>query len=472
MGAAAGPRISIVMPVYNEALTVREIVRRVLAQAGTIHELIIVDDGSSDGSRELISKLAGRRDDVEIRTILRDRNGGKGAALREGFAAATGDIIVVQDADLEYDPADYSDLVRPIADGLADAVFGSRFSGARHNVLLFWHTLANHLLTLACNVVSNLNLSDVWTGAKAFRADLIKRVPFSAKGFEFEPEITIKLAQLGCRIWEVPVSYQGRSYAEGKKIGFLDALLSLWTIVKTAFFGDLGELATGERTLRIMARAGGYNRFLCEMCRPYLGRSVIEIGSGVGNLSRFLLDRAEVVLTDTDDGYLRILSDTYRSWGYVQVRRLDVTNAADIEPFRGRFDSVLCFNVIEHVEADAAALRNIAALLAPGGQAAFIVPAHQWLYGSLDRYLGHFRRYSADGFAGLLREAGFEPVLVRLVNPLAVPGWWFNGRVLGRRVLPSLQVAVFGRLVWLVKLLSRWQIPVGISVLAVARKPR
>lgn len=464
--------VSVVMPVYNECWTVREILRRVLASP-LVDELVVVDDGSTDRSPKLIRRAVdAHKGRARIRTIFKERNRGKGAALRDGFAAATGDIVIVQDADLEYDPQDYPALIQPIERGAADVVFGSRFLGSQHNVLLFWHMLANRLLTLACNVFTNLNMSDVWTGYKAFRASVIKKIPIQSQGFDFEPEITIKLAKLGCRIHEVPVRYQGRTYSEGKKIGVSDTLIALWRILHTLFFGDLGELAVGERTLRIMAKASRYNTYIYEMCRRHFGKSVVEIGAGVGNISQFLLDRDRLLLTETDPDYLQILRRRFEGWEGIEVMPLDIVNpGTEFGRFWGTFDTVICFNVIEHIEDDRAAVANIAKFLRPGGQAVLLVPAHGWLYGSMDRNLGHFRRYARKEFEALAAGAGLEVVRSGHINPVAVPGWFVNGRLLRRKIIPNLQLAIFDRLTFLVRFFTRLSPPFGLSLLVVARKP-
>ena len=466
-------KISVVMPVYNECWTIREIVRRVVAQGELVTELVMVDDGSTDGTRALIDGLLERYKGgrVAVRALFREENGGKGAALKDGFAAATGDVVIVQDADLEYDPEDYPRLVAPILDGRADAVYGSRFACGERNVLFFWHTLANRLLTLACNVVSNLNLSDVWTGYKVFRAELIRKMPLSSRGFDFEPEITIKLAKLGCRITEVPVSYQGRSYAEGKKIGLRDAFIGFWAVAKTWLVGDLGELAVGERTWRIMAKAGRYNRFIYEQYRGYLGPDVIEVGSGVGTISRFLLDRRRLVLTESDPSRLEALRGAYKGWEHVELRALDIARPQGADDLWGRFDTAVCFNLLERVDDDAEALKNVARLLKPGGRAVISVSAHGCLYGSMDETLGHKRRYDRARLDELLAQAGLETEESRFLNALGVAAWWLNGRVLRRKSIPGLQIALFDRLMPLVRWTSGSRLPWGLMLLTVARRP-
>jgi glycosyltransferase involved in cell wall biosynthesis len=224
-------KLSVVLPVYNEAATIGAIVERVRAVNLPVDlELIIVDDCSTDGTRRVLDELS-KQPGVQL--VLHDRNRGKGAALRSGFASATGDIVIVQDADLEYDPEEYPRLIRPILDNRADVVFGSRFSGGEcHRVLYFWHYLGNRFLTLLSNACTNLNLTDMETCYKVFRREIIQGLDLKEDRFGFEPEVTAKVAGLGCRIYEVGISYSGRTYEEGKKIGWRDGVRAIWCIVK------------------------------------------------------------------------------------------------------------------------------------------------------------------------------------------------------------------------------------------------
>jgi glycosyltransferase involved in cell wall biosynthesis len=228
-------KLSVVIPAYNEAATIDEVVTRV-RQVPFDKEILIVDDGSSDGTRERLRELAARH--PELRLFEHAANRGKGAALRTAFAAVTGDVVVVQDADLEYDPADYAVLLGPIADGRADVVFGSRFLGGPrgHRVLYFWHYLANRLITLLSNALNDLNLSDMETCYKAFRREVLEGLRLRSDRFGFEPEFTAKVARRRLRIYEVPVSYSGRTYEEGKKITWRDGVLALFAIVWFRFF--------------------------------------------------------------------------------------------------------------------------------------------------------------------------------------------------------------------------------------------
>jgi glycosyltransferase involved in cell wall biosynthesis len=228
-------KISVVIPCFNERNTIEQIVRNVRTSPVQNLEVIVVDDCSTDGTVEILrDKVATLADQI----VYQPKNSGKGAALRAGFAAATGDVVLIQDADLEYDPKDYGTLLEPILSGNADAVYGSRFMGGHpHRVLYFWHMVGNRFLTLLSNMFTNLNLTDVETGYKAFRASIIKRLDLRENRFGFEPEITAKLAKTRCRMYEVGVSYNGRTYKEGKKVGWKDGFRAIYAIVRYNLFG-------------------------------------------------------------------------------------------------------------------------------------------------------------------------------------------------------------------------------------------
>jgi glycosyltransferase involved in cell wall biosynthesis len=226
------PLLSVVVPVYNERATVEELVDRVLA-VGVDKEIILVDDGSTDGTRDILGQYVDR---PGLHVVFQPKNMGKGAALAEGFRHATGDIVIIQDADLEYNPAEYPTLIQPILDNLADVVYGSRFvGGSSRRVLYFWHSVGNRFLTLVSNMLTDINLSDMETCYKVFRREIIQQMPLRSQRFGFEPEITVKIAKARYRIYEVGISYAGRTYAEGKKIGWRDGVEALWTLLYYRF---------------------------------------------------------------------------------------------------------------------------------------------------------------------------------------------------------------------------------------------
>jgi glycosyltransferase involved in cell wall biosynthesis len=225
-------KLSIVIPAYNEVNTIEELLDRV-ASIPHEKEIIVVDDGSTDGTAQLLNEISTTKN---LETVFHGKNKGKGAALKTGFQHVTGDLVIIQDADLEYDPRDYDALLVPIIDGRADVVYGSRFLGGPHRVLFFWHYVGNKFLTILSNMFTNLNLTDMETGYKVFRAGLLSNIQIKSQRFGFEPEITAKFAKLKCRIYEVPVSYSGRGYEEGKKITWRDGISALFQIVRFRLF--------------------------------------------------------------------------------------------------------------------------------------------------------------------------------------------------------------------------------------------
>ncbi len=226
-------KLSIIIPIYNEKNTVNEIIQQVLdVDLEMEKEIIIIDDGSTDGTRDILENL----DYQNVKVKFHEKNQGKGTALRTGFSLATGDFVIVQDADLEYDPREYPMLLLPLLDGRADAVYGSRFLGGPHRVLFFWHFIGNKMLTTLSNMLSNLNLTDMETCYKVIRKEILDKLTLKSKRFGIEPEITLKLARQKCRIYEVPISYSGRDYSEGKKIGWKDGLAAIYHLFRFKFF--------------------------------------------------------------------------------------------------------------------------------------------------------------------------------------------------------------------------------------------
>ncbi len=472
--------LSVVMPVYNERATIRDILCRV-ARRTEVDELIIVDDCSSDGTSDVLATeaadgwpcLGGLRPGGPPRVLLlrHEVNQGKGAALRTGFAAVTGDIVLTQDADLEYDPADYPKLLAPILDGRADAVYGSRFAGYPRRVLMFWHTVGNKLLTTLSNILCNLNLTDMETGYKAMRREMVQAMVLRSNRFGIEPEITARLARLQARIYEVPISYAGRSYVEGKKIGWKDAISAVWTMLRCALIDDRETVDPLHATLRRMAVLDRYNAFLFEQIAPFVGQRVLEVGAGTGTLTRFLRSRDRVRATDVDAQYVHLLERRFEHDGNVAVSAYDLAGEPSADVATQRYDTIVCLNVLEHIADDERALLRLHDLLEPAGQLILLVPAHQALFGTMDEAIGHFRRYERASLLRQLREAGYHVQANFFVNATSVVGWWLNGRVLGRRGVPGVQARLANRLVPLFRIERKLRLPFGISLVAVARRP-
>jgi glycosyltransferase involved in cell wall biosynthesis len=460
------------MPVYNEARTLRTIVARVLASpVGLPMELVCVDDGSRDGSRDILDALAAK--DARIRVIRQPRNMGKGAAIRAAIAHMRGDIGLIQDADLEYDPADYPALVAPILEGRADAVFGSRFASAsQRKILLYWHGVANHFLTWLTNIFNNINLTDMETCYKAVRADILRQTPLHSDRFGIEPELTTKLAQWNIRLYEVPISYHGRSVAEGKKVGWKDAVSAVWTLVKYRFIDDRFTTHDGYYVLQSMRRARGLNRWILEQFQTYIGQRVLEAGCGIGNFTELLLERDRLICVDNDPLYVEMANWRLGHLENVRTLRRDLSVvAAYIELKPERIDTIVCLNVLEHIAPDEQVLRAYFDVLEPGGHAIILVPAHMWLYGPCDEALGHVRRYTQTELHSKMQAAGFDVVMMEEFNRMGVPGWYLN-KLLGRRDLNPRQMRAFEWLLPVAKVMEAMKIGRGLSLIGVGRKPQ
>jgi glycosyltransferase involved in cell wall biosynthesis len=465
------PRLSILIPVYNEARTLRTIVRRVLASpVGLPMELVCVDDGSRDGSPQILDELAAA--DPRIRVFRQPHNMGKGAAIIRAIREMTGDIGLIQDADLEYDPTDYPALVAPIVEGKADAVFGSRFASAsQRKILLYWHGVANHFLTWLTNILNDINLTDMETCYKAVRADILKQTPLYSNRFGIEPELTTKLAQWNIRLYEVPISYHGRTVAEGKKIGWKDAVSAVWTLLRYRFVDDRFTTHDGYYVLQSMRRARGLNRWILDQFRRYLGQRVLEAGAGIGNFTELLLDRERLICLDNDPLYVEMAN--WRLGHLENVRTLqrdlaDPATYAELAP--ERIDTIVCLNVLEHIGPDEQVLRAYYDVLQPGGHAIILVPAHPSLYSPCDEALGHVRRYTQTELHTRMQAAGFEIVMMEEFNRMGVPGWWLN-KQMGRRDLNPRQMRLFELLLPLAKGLEAMKVGRGLSLIGVGRKP-
>ncbi|MFL6246832.1 MAG: glycosyltransferase [Thermoanaerobaculia bacterium] len=466
--APRDPQLTVIIPLYNERSTIRELLKRVLAQPMT-KEILVVDDCSTDGSFDLVAEIAKR--EPAIRLLRQDTNQGKGAAVRRGIAEARGEIVIIQDADLEYDPRDYAKIIQPILDGDADVVFGSRFEGHPRRVMMYWHTVGNQLLTWLSNITTNLNLTDMETGYKAFRREVIQSLRLRSQRFGFEPEVTAKIAQRGYRIYEVPISYHGRDYWEGKKIRWKDGVSAVWTIFKYGLFVRGDSEAGGYVTLERMGKLSRYNDWIWQAIAPYVGNRVLEVGAGIGNMTRVLYGRDLIVATDLELPYLHILRNRFARNPTIEVERLDLNSDECLALKRHEFDTVVCLNVLEHIEDHEGALQRLYEVLVPGGRLALFVPADQKLFGTMDTQVGHFRRYSREELQRLIEAAGFVTEKMTYQNIFGRFGWWLNGRVLKRTHLPAGQSRLFDLAVPILRRLEPKNPSRGLSLIAVGQKP-
>ncbi len=472
--------LTVIVPAYNEQYLIEASLSRliVLAESPLLRliKVIVVDDGSTDGTAAAIERFRGLLEKEEQDSkiswvwVRHLKNSGKGAAIRTGLEHADTDLVVIHDSDLEYHPADLLKMVEVFLFEDADAVFGSRFlSGGYKRALFFRHALGNKFLTFLCDLVCDLDLTDMETCYKMMRVDLIRSIPLESSTFDVEPELAIKLAKRGARIFEVPISYSGRTYREGKKIGWKDGIGALWAIMRYAASGKIYSADEyGGEILDRLNRAPRFTRWMADVVRPYVGNRVLEIGAGTGNMSVHLMPRLIYWATDLNRQYLEYLNSLAIRRPYMRVAYLDATKAETFP--KESFDTIVCLNVIEHIQDDVGALRNIRNALSQDGQAIVLVPCGQWLYGSLDQVLGHFRRYSEEQLVDIAREAGFRVEKVLKFNRSGVAGWWLNCRILRRTTFGLGQIRVLNLLSPLFRALDDWLPFPPLSIIAILRK--
>ncbi|MGA2214131.1 MAG: glycosyltransferase [Bryobacteraceae bacterium] len=466
-------KLSILMPVYNEGAVVERCISLVLAVAlpeSMERELVIVDDRSTDGTWDTLQRLAEQFPEIQL--YRQPRNRGKGAAVRMAIEKATGDFSLIQDADLEYDPSEYPRLLKPLLDGHADAVFGSRYmAGEQSRVLPFWHSTINKGLTLVSNMFCNLNVTDMETCYKVFRTDLLKSIPIRSDRFGLEPEIVMKSAKRKLRIYEVPISYHGRTYEEGKKIGWKDGIKALGVILKFWVIDDLYSAPYGRGVLNNLTGTPQYLSWLAREIRPHIGNEVLEIGAGIGNITaRLMGKRALYVAGEKDPLHLHALHNRFLRTPNVIVRRLDPEIPEDLEGLEPRFDTVLCLNVLEYLEDPGRALASLRTVLKPNGVVVILVPNGPGLFGTLDRRLGHKRRYSSEEARRLLERQGFDVEHIYSFNKAGAPPWKIYGKALKAKDINKAVLKVFDKTVWLWRRIDRFMPWPGLTLIVVARK--
>ncbi len=463
-------KISVLVALHNERWTVAKLLRQVLdAPVKLDLEIIVVDDGSTDGSAQVVQAVS--EHDSRVKLFRHGRNRGKGAAIRTAIGHMSGEVAIIQDADLEYDPQDYSKLLQPIIQGHADAVFGSRFAGPQRRVLLFWHSLGNKLLTLICNIFNDLNLTDMETCYKVVRSDILREIRLTSDSFSIEPELTTRLAQWGARIYEVPISYRGRREQDGKKTRATDGFKAIWEMIRCRFLDTRFTLHTGMYVLRSVEKARSYNRWIVRQIGRFLGKRVAEAGAGIGNMSRLLAEREHLLLVDHDPIYVESLKDSFHTQDNVRVLKCDLTQPEFEKAWtEDKLDTVFCSNVLEHLGPHQEILRSFYNALTPEGHCIIIVPAEPALYNGLDTSLGHHRRYRLEELQTLMESVGFEIAYSKQVCKLGSLAWFINGSVLRRRRLTPRQMLLFDRC-WPMMSWFDWLLPWrGMSLIMVGRK--
>jgi glycosyltransferase involved in cell wall biosynthesis len=473
--------LSVIVPAYNEQYLVEASLNglAVLDESPRLQQIkvIVVNDCSTDATAEAIrrfqSHLDSSQDFKKFTWIWLEhaKNMGKGAAIRTALAYVDTQLVVIHDADLEYHPRDLLQMVELFLYEDADAVFGSRFmSGGCKRALFFRHAMGNKLLTFLCDLVSDLNLTDMETCYKMVRADLLKSIPLQSSTFDVEPELAIKLAKRGGRIFEVPISYSGRTYQEGKKITWKDGVRALWAILRYAASSRIyTEDAHGGEILERLNRAPRFTLWMADVVRPFVGDRVLEIGAGIGNMSVHLMPRSIYWATDVNPYYLNYLETLRPTRPYMRVAYTDGMKAESF-PKGQDFDTVVCLNVIEHVPDDVGALRNVREALVDGGTAIVLVPYGPELYGSLDEVLGHCRRYTEEQVAEVAQQAGFHLEQILKFNRPGVPAWWLNGKILRRRTFGIGQIRLLNVLTPIFRRIDSWLPLPPLSIIAILRK--
>jgi glycosyltransferase involved in cell wall biosynthesis len=388
-------KLSIIMPVYNEINTIAEILRQV-HKVPYDKEIIVVDDGSTDGTREFLREIS----ESNVRVFFHEKNSGKGAALQTGLGHVQGDIVIIQDADLEYYPDEYHLLIDKIVDGKAEVVYGNRFLGARR-IFHFYHYVGNRFINLIANVIYNKHISDFMTCYKAFRSDAFDGLKLRAKGFAIEAEITAHFFKKNVRIYEVPISYNGRDYEHGKKITWKDFFRCLYWLTKCRVE------SSGTKSSGNVRKTARHNKRLFELVKPYLGNCILELASGAGSFSLLLSSLGKkLLLTVDDERHLLDLKDQFIGNPNITIYKYRKLEDLPSQLQDRRIDTILCINLLQTLKDDGKALKTISSILAPKGRLVLFVPATNSLYRGRDGKLQDYRRYAKKDLICLLEKSG------------------------------------------------------------------
>ncbi len=448
-------RLSILIAVYNEANSIKTVLERVITAPASYFqseqiaaELIVVDNGSRDKSHEMVEEFSRAHPEVSLRLIRLTKNAGKGAAIRMALALAQSDFCVIQDADLEYDPLDYPKLLKPLVAGKADVVLGSRFmNDLERRPLGFWQAVVNRSISTVAGMASGLALSDVETGFKAFRTSLAQSVPLRSDQFGLDPELIIQFAKRHARFIEVPISYRGRTSEQGKKIRAWDTMDAFGSIFRAWLFSAAYK-DPGANILATMSTAKRFNRWMANTIAPFVSGEVLELGAGIGNLTVLLsTGKHRYVATDADQEHLFELRSRMEYRPDIEIAPFDFSLATDVERFKRSADTVVCLNVLEHIQEDRAALVSIHCCLRPGGAAIILVPQGPELFGSIDKVLEHKRRYTKEELLEKMSAAGFRVEQIIDFNRATRPGWYLNSCLLRKQTISRSQLRIFDLLV-------------------------
>ena len=467
------------MPVFNEAGTIQEAIRRIL-DLDFVTELVVVDDASTDETVSLLHSIS----DDRVVLLRHTHNQGKGAALRTGLRRSTGEVLAIQDADLEYDPRELENLLAPIHQGHADVVYGSRFSGSHtRRVLFFWHSVGNRILTLASNALTNLNLTDMETCYKVFTREVLDSLVIEEDRFGFEPEFTVKVATRGFRIYEVGISYFGRSYDEGKKIGWRDGVEAFRCLAKYSLrerrraeraktLGPVPMTNELQSSLNELSQADNYYTWIAKELGDSLSGHVLELGAGSGTFTQFIARSADSVdASEPDEIEFERLSRVAAATVNMRpiLGTLDEVKASD----PSHYDNAVLINVLEHIHDDRGTLEGLRSIVRPGGSIAVWVPAHEVLYSRFDNEVGHYRRYSKSELRAVALSAGLRIDRLQHMNALGAVAWGIIATLGRQRPSAGGRAEFWDRKIVpnIAAIEARSPMPWGQSLLLIARVP-